>query len=39
MTRPVAVTGRGVARAGSPVAKDGRPVGWVTSGTMVPYWN
>ena len=38
MTRTVALTGRGIARAGSPVMKDGRPVGWVTSGTMVPYW-
>ncbi len=38
MTRPVALTGRGVARAGSPVLKDSRVVGWVTSGTMVPYW-
>ncbi|OFW60078.1 MAG: glycine cleavage system protein T [Actinobacteria bacterium RBG_16_64_13] len=38
LTRPVAVTGRGVARAGSPVLKEGRPVGWVTSGTMIPYW-
>ena len=39
LTRPVAVTGRGVARAGAPVFR-GRPaaVGWVTSGTMVPYW-
>ena len=34
----VAVTGRGVARAGSPVTRAGRHVGWVTSGTMVPYW-
>ncbi len=39
ITRPVAVTGRGVARAGAPVARNGRPAGWVTSGTMVPYWN
>ena len=38
MTRPVALTGRGVARAGSPVSAGGHPVGWVTSGTMVPYW-
>jgi aminomethyltransferase len=38
LTRTVAVTGRGVARAGSPVWKAGRKVGWVTSGTMVPYW-
>jgi aminomethyltransferase len=35
---PVALIGRGVARAGSPVLKNGRPSGWVTSGTMVPYW-
>jgi aminomethyltransferase len=34
----VAVTGRGVARAGANVLKDGGFVGWVTSGTMVPYW-
>ncbi|MCE5254097.1 MAG: glycine cleavage system aminomethyltransferase GcvT [Actinomycetia bacterium] len=38
MTRPVALTGRGVARPGSAVYKEGRQVGWVTSGTMVPYW-
>jgi aminomethyltransferase len=39
ITRPVAVTGRGVARAGAAVTgPDGHPVGWVTSGTMVPYW-
>ncbi|MFH1834103.1 MAG: glycine cleavage system protein T, partial [bacterium] len=38
ISHAVAVTGRGVARAGSPVAKAGRRAGWVTSGTMVPYW-
>lgn len=38
ITRPVALTGKGVARAGSPVFKDKERVGWVTSGTMVPYW-
>jgi aminomethyltransferase len=38
MTRPVALTGRGVARAGSPVSAGEHPVGWITSGTMVPYW-
>ncbi len=38
LIRPVAVTGRGIARAGSDVFKDGRKVGYVTSGTMVPYW-
>ncbi len=35
---PVAVTGRGIARAGYEVFKDGRLVGYITSGTMVPYW-
>ena len=35
---PVAITGKGIARAGSEVYKDGRLVGHITSGTMVPYW-
>ena len=39
LTRPVAVTGRGIAREGSPVLRpDGGSLGWVTSGTAVPYW-
>ncbi len=48
LTRPVAVTGRGIAREGAPVYRDGAPAGWVTSdgatagwvtsGTAVPYW-
>ena len=39
LTRPVAVTGRGIAREGSPVSgADGAFLGWVTSGTAVPYW-
>jgi aminomethyltransferase len=45
LTRPVAVTGRGIAREGAPVhAEDGARfdgetlLGWVTSGTAVPYW-
>ncbi len=38
LIQPVAVAGRGIARAGAKVLKDGRHVGWVTSGTMVPYW-
>jgi aminomethyltransferase len=38
LIRAVAVTGRGVARAGSVVTRRGRSIGWVTSGTMVPYW-
>jgi aminomethyltransferase len=39
MTRPVAVTGRGIAREGAPVYRDGEQVGWVTSGTAVPFWD
>lgn len=35
---PVALTDRGVMRAGMDVYKDGVHIGWVTSGTMVPYW-
>jgi len=38
MVRPVAITGRGIARPGTAVRCDGKGVGWVTSGTMVPYW-
>jgi len=36
--RPIEVTGKGIARAGTPVFKGKRQVGLVTSGTMVPYW-
>jgi aminomethyltransferase len=36
--QPVAVAGRGVARSGAGVFKEGKAVGFVTSGTMVPYW-
>jgi len=38
MIMPVALTDRGVLRAGCPVYQDGKPVGAITSGTMVPYW-
>ena len=38
LIQPVAVTGRGIARAGTRVFKKDRQVGYVTSGTMVPYW-
>ena len=34
----VALTDRGVMRAGMDVYKDGVHIGWVTSGTMVPYY-
>ena len=36
---PIALKDRGVIRAGMDVYKDGEKAGWVTSGTMVPYWN
>lgn len=36
--RPFRVKGRGIARMGARICLDGKPVGWVTSGTMVPYW-
>ncbi len=35
---PVALTDRGVIRAGMDVYANGAHVGWITSGTMVPYW-
>ena len=35
---PLAVSGRGIARQGAKVFKEGKLIGWVTSGTMVPYW-
>jgi aminomethyltransferase len=36
--QPLAVAGRGVARAGAKVFMGSKHVGYVTSGTMVPYW-
>lgn len=38
MVMPVALLDKGVARAGSPVFRDSALAGYVTSGTMVPYW-
>jgi aminomethyltransferase len=38
MIQPLAVAGRGVARAGAKVFMGSKHVGYVTSGTMVPYW-
>lgn len=35
---PVAILGKGIARRGDDVYSNGRRVGYVTSGTMVPYW-
>ena len=36
---PIALVDRGVMRGGMDVYKDGIHIGWVTSGTMVPYYN
>jgi aminomethyltransferase len=38
LVQPVAITGRGIARAGARVFKGDKHVGYVSSGTMVPYW-
>lgn len=37
IVRPIAITGRGIARAGCQVFKNGKAVGYITSATMVPY--
>ena len=36
--RLLALTGKGIARAGDRVFQQDTPVGYVTSGTMTPYW-
>lgn len=36
--KAVAVTGKGIARAGNTVFSGSKQVGYITSGTMVPYW-
>ncbi len=38
LIQPIAVAGRGIARAGAKVFKGDKPAGYVTSGTMVPMW-
>jgi aminomethyltransferase len=38
LIQPIAVVDKGIARAGARVMRGGRPAGFVTSGTMVPYW-
>jgi aminomethyltransferase len=38
LIRPVELIDKGIARAGAQVFKEDEPVGWITSGTMVPYW-
>ena len=37
--RLLEIAGRGIARPGDKVMKDGKHVGFVSSGTMVPYWD
>jgi aminomethyltransferase len=39
MIKPLAVAGRGIARAGARVFKGDRHIGFVTSGTKVPMWS
>ena len=38
LIRPIELTGKGVARAGADVYRAQKKIGYVTSGTMVPYW-
>lgn len=38
VVRPLAILDQGIARQGDVVSWQGQMVGWVTSGTMVPYW-
>jgi aminomethyltransferase len=38
LIRPVAMLGRGVARRGDRVFREDKPVGYLTSGTMIPHW-
>jgi aminomethyltransferase len=38
LIRPLALAGRGIARQGAKVFEGERQVGYVTSGTMVPFW-
>ena len=36
--KPLAVFGKRIARPGSKVYKNNKHIGWITSGTMAPYW-
>ncbi|MBT8340192.1 MAG: glycine cleavage system aminomethyltransferase GcvT [Desulfatitalea sp.] len=36
--RPFELIDKGIARTGAPLFRDDAPAGWVTSGTMVPFW-
>ncbi|UCE54112.1 MAG: glycine cleavage system aminomethyltransferase GcvT [Desulfobacterales bacterium] len=39
LIQPVELKDKGIARAGAKVFHGGQHVGYITSGTMVPYWN
>jgi aminomethyltransferase len=38
LIQPIELQGKGIARAGAGVFRAEKPVGYITSGTMVPYW-
>jgi aminomethyltransferase len=38
LIQPIALIDKGIARAAARVLRGGKPAGFVTSGTMVPYW-
>ncbi|MGD9301003.1 MAG: glycine cleavage system aminomethyltransferase GcvT [Desulfobacterales bacterium] len=38
ITQPIELIGKGIARAGARVFRAEKSVGYITSGTMVPYW-
>jgi aminomethyltransferase len=38
IAQALALVDKGIARAGGRVRRNGKPVGFITSGTMVPYW-
>lgn len=39
VVRPIRLLDKGIARDGADVYHEGKLVGWVSSGTMVPYWH
>ncbi|HJW75431.1 MAG TPA: glycine cleavage system protein T, partial [Thermoleophilia bacterium] len=38
IVQPIALRERGIARSGAPISREGEQLGWVTSGTAIPYW-
>ncbi len=38
LVKPIAVMDRGIARQGDEISMNGKKVGVITSGTMIPYW-